>query len=156
MSTNPEEFEELRKLLRVKRYEQPPPRFFNDFSSRVLDRIEAERASGAKAGSLAVEAPWLVRMLKLLETNSLVAVGFATAVCAMLIGGIVYSESTDQAPGTAAAAAPGDQASLMDASFKIEKPATAPSFSTNAVFSANPFDPSSALTLQPISFTPGQ
>jgi hypothetical protein len=155
MSPLPEEFEELRKLLRIKRYEQPPPRFFNEFSARVLDRIEAESASTAKAGTLAGEAPWLVRMLKLLETNSLVAGGFATAVCAMLIGGIVYSESVDQAT-TAVAAAPGNQASLMDASFKMDRPMAAPAFSTNAVFSANPFDPSSAVSLQPISFTPGQ
>ena len=38
------DFDSLEKLLRLKRYEQPPPRYFKDFSGHVLSRIEAGEA----------------------------------------------------------------------------------------------------------------
>jgi hypothetical protein len=44
MGSAPEDFDSLQKLLRLKRYEQPPPRYFNEFSGRVLARIEAGEA----------------------------------------------------------------------------------------------------------------
>ncbi len=37
-------FNPLKKLLRLKRHEQPPPRYFNDFSSRVVARLERGEA----------------------------------------------------------------------------------------------------------------
>ena len=41
MSTNagPENFDALQKLLAIKRHEQPPPRYFNGFSTEVLRRL---------------------------------------------------------------------------------------------------------------------
>ncbi len=44
MQSSPENFESLQKLLRLKRHEHPHPRYFNDFSSRVIARIQAGEA----------------------------------------------------------------------------------------------------------------
>ncbi len=38
----PDGFETVRKLLRVKQHEIPPPGFYRDFPSRVIARIDAE------------------------------------------------------------------------------------------------------------------
>ncbi|HWN94519.1 MAG TPA: hypothetical protein VNT99_05775 [Methylomirabilota bacterium] len=42
--SSPDNFDSLEKLLRLKQYEQPPPRYFRDFSGRVMSRIEAGEA----------------------------------------------------------------------------------------------------------------
>jgi hypothetical protein len=148
MSSSPEDFEALRKLMKLKRYEQPPPRFFEDFSSRVQDGILA-----AKPASFGVEAPWLARFFRFLEANSLVAGGFATAVCALMLGGLFYSESLDQMTAAVAPVSASldgriadNSTPFADASFNADQ--SAPQvFSTDAVLptdkSDNPFAPSS-------------
>jgi hypothetical protein len=44
MDSSPDNFESLEKLLKLKRYEQPPPRYFSEFSGKVMSRIEAGEA----------------------------------------------------------------------------------------------------------------
>ena len=44
MNPPPDKFDALARLLRLKRHEQPPPRYFNDFSSGVLARIQRGEA----------------------------------------------------------------------------------------------------------------
>lgn len=56
MGSPPDEFTELRRLLALKRAEQPPPGYFNTFAGKVVARIEAE--------GLARRAPWWARWLR--------------------------------------------------------------------------------------------
>src|SRR5215207_7648945 len=44
MGSSPDDFDSVQKVLRVKRYEQPPPRYFDEFSGRVIARIERGEA----------------------------------------------------------------------------------------------------------------
>lgn len=44
MSSPSDQFESVQKVLRLKRYEQPPPRYFREFSGRVMSRIESGEA----------------------------------------------------------------------------------------------------------------
>jgi len=90
MSNVPEDFDSLKRLLKLKRHEQPPPGFFNDFSGSVIARLEAAGAAG-----FSDEAPWLRRLLAILDTNPFAAAGFGLAACGLLVCGIVFSEYAD-------------------------------------------------------------
>ena len=107
MSMNPEQddFKQLRRLLALQRYEQPPPRYFNDFSRQVIARIQAgERLEpDSWFERLGWEAPWLQRLLGVLDAKPILAGGFGVAVCGLLLAGIMYSE---QGPAPSVATMP--------------------------------------------------
>ncbi len=100
MKPEEEEFQQLRRLLALKRHEQPPPGYFNDFSRQVITQIIASRPfqDSSTVELLGWEAPWLQRLWTAFETKPWLAGAFGVAVCGLLISGIVYSEKP--APST--------------------------------------------------------
>jgi hypothetical protein len=107
MSPESENFESLRRLLALKRHEQPPPGYFDKFSSRVLARIEAGEAG---AGYATAGAGWWQRLRMAFEAKPIFAGAFGAGICAVLISGILNSEQTGTLPAVltplAAQAAP--------------------------------------------------
>ena len=112
MSEDTENFEQLRRLLALKRHDQPPPGYFNDFSRQVILRIRA----GERGGEVTIleqfswEAPWLQRIWAALETKPILAGAFGLGLCSLLIAGVVFADKGDIASG--ALATPMDAASL--------------------------------------------
>jgi hypothetical protein len=99
MSQDNQDFTSLQRLLALKRYEQPPPGYFNNFSSQVIARIKAGEGAHENAFErLFLDAPWLQRLWGLLETKPLMAGAFGAAVCALLVSGVVYSERPENQP----------------------------------------------------------
>jgi hypothetical protein len=99
MSQDSQDFTSLRRLLALKRHEQPPPGYFNDFSSQVIARIKAgEGAHDNAMERLLWDAPWLQRLWAALETKPIMAGAFGAAVCAVLVAGVFYSGSPDGQP----------------------------------------------------------
>ena len=78
---NPEsnDFVQLRRLLALKRHEAPPPRFFNEFSSRVIARLatEPERVS------------WWQRLGLDFDLRPALMCGVGIVVCGLLSFGVI-------------------------------------------------------------------
>jgi hypothetical protein len=101
MSYEADNFEQVRRLVAIKRYEQPPPGYFNSFSREINARLKAgERGAEATfLGRLFANINWLQSFWASLESRPIVAGAVGVAACAFLLGGIVYStESTYNEP----------------------------------------------------------
>jgi hypothetical protein len=97
MSSEQDDFKQLRQLLALKRHEQPPPGYFDDLPREVMAGIRATQAArySRKASELSVQAPWLARLWEALETKPLLAGVFGTVVCSLLLAGLVLSERAE-------------------------------------------------------------
>src|SRR5215208_4020522 len=91
MSSEQQDFEGLRRLLVLKRHEQPPPGYFHNFSLEVIARIRAgERAEASAPGWM-----WISRLWSAFEGNPVMAGAFGAAVCGLLLWGVVASDQMD-------------------------------------------------------------
>jgi hypothetical protein len=90
MNENENNFEPLRRLLALKRHETPPPGYFNNFSGQIIASIRA-----GEVGKSSSETSWLVKLLQAFEFKPAFAGAFASALCLLLVFGIVYAERPD-------------------------------------------------------------
>ena len=88
MSENDNNFETLRQLLALKRYEVPPPGYFEDFSGNVIGRIRAAEA--------VQKMPLLLRFLQIFEARPAYPVALASSLCVLLLFGIVNVEQNPE------------------------------------------------------------
>ncbi len=158
MNEHENNFESLRRLLVLKRYETPPPGYFNYFSSQVLQRIRAGDV-GTSANwveDLFGQAPWLGKLVQVFDVKPMFASTFAGALCLLLFLGIIYAERPDLT-------SPPIMQATTGASLAATSPSLAQSVdqmgivcSTNPVLSLQPvaslFGPQNPLA-QPVSFT---
>jgi len=96
MDSQPENFENLRRLLALKRHEQPPPGYFDGFSREIYLRLQAgEGAQQVGVERVAWEAPWLVRLWEALSLKPYLTGAFGVAACAVVAVGVLYAERAD-------------------------------------------------------------
>jgi hypothetical protein len=159
MSDGTEDFEKLCKLLKLKNHEQPPPRYFNDFSTHILNRLEVEGRPGLMDRFWA-QVPWLQRFLGLFEENPVAAGIFSVGVCGLLISGVTYSNYLDNLDSASLAFVPSPTGKSkvassgrgLMASSQLPNPSTNPMLvSPNA--SGSPFDSFSGLSAQQVSYS---
>lgn len=85
MNPEQENFDALRKLLALKKYEQPPPRYFTDLPTQIWARIEREPET----------IPFWQRFLPNFGLSPAMAYSFGLLACGGLVFGIGYSLSGD-------------------------------------------------------------
>ncbi|MEO6034615.1 MAG: hypothetical protein ABIQ35_05125 [Verrucomicrobiota bacterium] len=81
MNPEQEDFESLRQLLALKKYEQPPPRYFSELSGRIWLRIEREPA----------RLSFWQRIFPNVGVSPTFAYSFGLLACGSLFLGIAYS-----------------------------------------------------------------
>ncbi len=99
MANENENFDQLKKLLALKKHEVPPPGYFNKLPGEIVSRIRSERAVNTDPmAKLRNEAPWLVRFWQSLEAKPAFAGAFGAAVCAVVLAAIFFAEKPAQQP----------------------------------------------------------
>ena len=102
MTPDSENFEQLRKLLALKRHEVPPPGYFHGFSREVIVRIKAgEGAQEATVTGWVFEGSWLRRFWGIFEARPMLAGSFGVAVCGFFVAGALMSADSTEGSGLA-------------------------------------------------------
>jgi hypothetical protein len=94
MNTNAEQedFEALRRLLVLKRYEQPPPGYFDRFAAQVTARIRQQERAETRRWIGLWELPWLQRARVFVGERVLPA-ALGVGVCGLMVLGVARSRS---------------------------------------------------------------
>jgi hypothetical protein len=95
MNENENDFDALRQLLRLKRHETPPPGYFNSFSDQIVARIRSGEAGNVRIAKRVSGTSWLSNFFQLFEFKPAFAGAFASALCLLLVFGIVYADRPD-------------------------------------------------------------
>ncbi len=162
-----QDFAKLQHLLKLKRYETPPPRYFNDFSGQVTARIRAGKTGGRYETfeNIVIQTPWLSRLWHKLERQPALSGAVAAIACGLMVAGVFLFETTTPPPNLGngflaegQGSAQGDNSSPA-ASLGNNFAATAPQLVSSTSISTlltgtNLFDRMPALQPVPVSGTP--
>lgn len=141
MNESNNNFDELKRLLKFKRREIPPPGYFNSFSGEVISRIRAGEAGGSQ--SLAEQlrdTTWLESLMRIFQAKPGVIGGVATSLCLLLLIGVVLADRPDQAPtGILASSEPAPESTpALAAVVPASDDTSGIAVSTNPVISLQP------------------
>jgi hypothetical protein len=142
MSTEPDNFEPLRRLLALKRHEQPPPGYFERLPAEIRARLRAAGpANATRRQEPETEGSWLLRLWAGLSAKPAWAGAFGVLICGAALTGIFFSQQ-GELPTEAAAPAmgawktePHAPALALSEALTTPNPATS---STNPVLNVGP------------------
>jgi hypothetical protein len=142
-----ENFDQLRRLLALKRYEAPPPGFFQNFSGKVMARIEA--------AELTVAPSWWQKLGFDFNFKPALVCGLGVVVCGLLSAGVLTAMvQTPNQPVAGLAMEPPVEFAVQASPFG-QVYASEATESTRPVFSATRYD-QFVLRAQPVSLKFGK
>jgi hypothetical protein len=121
MQDSPQEFEKLRQLLALKRQENPPPGYFRDFSSRVVNQLERDKVRASEG--------WFQRLTALFQARPAISWSFCMATGLVLVAATTLFEGN---PGGPAAAMPS-----VEPTFASMPDQSVPASAAGVVFETN-------------------
>ena len=101
-----QDFAKLQQLLKLKRYETPHPRYFNDFSGKVVSRIRAGKTGDRYDAfeNIVEQTPWLNRLWHAIESQPALSGAVAAIACCLMVAGVFMMERTSPQNGNFAGA----------------------------------------------------
>ena len=162
MSEDGNNFDGLRQLLKLKRHESPPPGYFTGFSSQIIRQIRTHESSAPQTAAARPDlgTAWFSKLSQLFEFKPALAGAFASALCLVLIFGVVYAdrpESVSQSFLQNSDSLTAEQAALTPAGMPSANYAQAMISSNGPATSLQPvlsFFGSGNPLVQPASFSP--
>jgi hypothetical protein len=94
MHIEPEPNENIAKLLALKKFEKPPPRYFEDFSGHVIARIEAEDTLRSMPWWERITAAFDLRPAFMAASALLISAGMVLGVAMFGTGGAQFANQT--------------------------------------------------------------
>lgn len=91
MSSSPDDFKDLRRLLALKRHEQPPPGYFSYLPAKVEIRIERE--------DLSEHSTWWEWLVRKLDAQPVLAGAYAFAISGLMLLGFKVSQDLQHESG---------------------------------------------------------
>lgn len=88
MNSSPDDFQELRRLLALKRHEQAPPGYFNYLPDKIQLRIERD--------DLSEYSTWWEWLVKKLDAQPVLAGAYAFAISGLMLLGFKVSQDLQQ------------------------------------------------------------
>lgn len=95
MMNDDQNFDDLRKLLALKKHEQPPPGYFNRLPGKILSRIEASE--------LASQSTWWDWLVARFDARPILACAYGFTISGLLLMGfrlsqVLQSDAEDTSP----------------------------------------------------------
>jgi hypothetical protein len=95
MTEDSQDFQQLQRLLTLKRYEQPPPGYFHHFPREIILRIKAGELGEVEAKWWAFDGSWLQWLWAACERRPVLAGGAGVALCGFFAAATLISGSGD-------------------------------------------------------------
>jgi hypothetical protein len=93
MNSSPDDFKDLRRLLALKRYEQPPPGYFSFLPDKVQLRIDREE-------DLPGYSTWWEWLVRKLDAQPVLAGAYAFAISGLMLLGFKVSNDLQHQTGS--------------------------------------------------------
>ena len=139
MSNENNNFQDLKRLLKLKQHEIPPPGYFNRFSGDVMARIRAGETEQAESSVWA-------NFLRIFEAKPGMIGGLATSLCLVLLGGVVFADRSDENSMGSGMAVSGGSGIPAGSPALAQTVALAPSGGSGITVTTNPI-----VSLQPMA-----
>jgi len=92
MSSSPDDFRDLRRLLALKRHEEPPPGYFKYLPDKILVKIERD--------DLSEHSTWWEWMVEKFDARPVLAGAYAFAISGLMLLGFKLSQDLQHESGS--------------------------------------------------------